>query len=141
MRHPYSNLTSPKVAAIARTVELGPPLGTQRFKQRSCVRLRQFCRTSELSDFKPSFRFAKIRLSSHPFQIFLSYLQCSKNKEGETLPGMIETTYTRQWMQLLKDYVQNGDSIPAFLASVTLELFSQTTEVRDMSVAQRAKQM
>lgn len=50
------------------------------------------------------------------------------------LPGMVETAYAREWLHLFKEYVERGDSIPAFLASVTLELFSQTTQVRDTSI-------
>ena len=53
---------------------------------------------------------------------------------------MAETEYAREWRPLFNDYIQKGDSIPAFLSAVTLDLFSQTTEVKDMTLAGKARQ-
>lgn len=53
---------------------------------------------------------------------------------------MAETKYVREWNTLFNDYIQKGDSIPAFLSSVTLDLYSQITEVRDLTIAGKAKQ-
>ena len=36
-----------------------------------------------------------------------------------------------QWSQFMEEYIQNGDSFPAFLAAVTLQLFNQTTQLHD----------
>ena len=67
-------------------------------------------------------------------------LQCTKSKEGSIEAGMAETEYAREWTSLFTDYIQKGDSIPAFLSAVTLDLFSQITEVRDLTIAGKAKQ-
>ena len=36
-----------------------------------------------------------------------------------------------QWPQFMEEYIRNGDSFPAFLAAVTLQLFNQTTQIHD----------
>lgn len=73
--------------------------------------------------------------------MFLLYwIQCAKNEEGTVEAGMAETEYAREWNQLFNDYIQKGDSIPAFLSAVTLDLFSQITEVRDLTIAGKARQ-
>jgi len=76
--------------------------------------------------------------SSRPDDFFL--FTCAKNKEGVTEAGMAETEYAREWRPLFNDYIHKGDSIPAFLSAVTLDLFSQTTEVKDMTLAGKARQ-
>jgi len=54
---------------------------------------------------------------------------------------MAETEYTSEWNQLFKDYITKGDSIPAFLSAVTLDLFSQSTEIKGLTLAGKAKQI
>ena len=54
---------------------------------------------------------------------------------------MAETEYAREWVQLFNDYIVKGDSIPAFLSAVTLDLFSQITEIKDLTLAGKAKQV
>ncbi|XP_012562547.2 mitotic spindle assembly checkpoint protein MAD1 isoform X1 [Hydra vulgaris] len=49
------------------------------------------------------------------------------------------TQYTEQWQQAIKDYLENGDSIPAFVASVTLELFNRQMQTRNLSVTNSSR--
>ena len=50
---------------------------------------------------------------------------------------MIETEFSLQWKEVMKDYLSRGQSIPAFLSSVTLNLFSKQTGIIDTSLAHR----
>lgn len=47
---------------------------------------------------------------------------------------LLENQYTERIPELISTYLENGDSFPAFLASITLDLFKSNTQSIDMSM-------
>lgn len=47
---------------------------------------------------------------------------------------LLQTPFSDQLRELIRTYLEDSDSFPAFLAAVTLELFKSTTQLAQMSV-------
>jgi len=52
------------------------------------------------------------------------------DQDGTANSSVVQNEYTRQWMHLIDEYLTNGNSIPAFLAAVQLDLHSRSTHIR-----------
>lgn len=47
---------------------------------------------------------------------------------------MIETSFSHRFKDAMDAYLHRGQSIPAFLAGITLDLFSKQTQIIDSSL-------
>jgi len=68
---------------------------------------------------------ASYRISSMYADSADDYLNFRLNEEGAL--DMLETEYSESLADMMKTHLQNHNSLPAFLSSLTLELFNRTT--------------
>eukprot|EP00794_Sanderia_malayensis_P009229 gene9229-10203_t len=79
-------------------------------------------------------------IASNKFQITSMYAERPDDKfvfenSAEGRVEMLDTEFPAQFPHAIKTFLQRGQSIPAFLSSVTLELFSKQTHIQDTTLA------
>ena len=73
------------------------------------------------------FRLSHMYAESEDDQLFFEV-------QSDGTVSLLENEYTNRYSELISTYLNQGDSFPAFLASITLDLFKSTTHAVEMSM-------